>query len=136
MSEASVPGVFSTMLNAALLASQAPTVVLVPLKLNGELTEKVTSGVVPGTFAGIAFCEIASGTCHKLPLMVFACAVPPISNSAKANATTCLITCLLSIKTLMYRNNGFVRALNQQIQCQLKYLDSIGSWPSDRLANL
>jgi hypothetical protein len=50
-----VPGVFSTILKALLLFSQFWTVAPLPEKLNGEFTEKVTSGVVPGTFPGVAF---------------------------------------------------------------------------------
>lgn len=73
---ASVPAVFSTMLNALLDANQAPTVALVPLKLKGDSTSNVTSAVVNGTFAGIAFCEVASGTCQSEPLIVFALAKP------------------------------------------------------------
>jgi hypothetical protein len=59
---ASVPGVFSTMLNALPLASHAATVALVAAKLNGESTLNVTSGVPAGTFPGTAFWETASGT--------------------------------------------------------------------------
>ena len=71
ISDASVPGVFSMMLNALLLASQVPTLTFVPLKLNGKLTLKTTSGVVSGTFAGMAFWLVASGTCQRLPTATF-----------------------------------------------------------------
>jgi hypothetical protein len=54
MREARVPAVFSTILKAPPLPSQAPTVALVPEKFSGELTSNVTSGVAAGTFAGIA----------------------------------------------------------------------------------
>src|SRR5262245_6270769 len=59
---ASVPAVFSTMLNAPLLASHVSTVTFVPEKLKGEFTENVTSAGPPGTFPGIAFRATASGT--------------------------------------------------------------------------
>ena len=58
----SVPGVFSTMLNAPLLASHVLIVAFSAEKLKGEFTLKVTSAVPAGTFPGIASCEVASGT--------------------------------------------------------------------------
>jgi len=64
---ARVPGVDSTILKAELLASQVPTETLVPEKLIGEFTSKVTSAAVPGTLAGMAFCEVASDTCQSSP---------------------------------------------------------------------
>jgi hypothetical protein len=86
-------------LKALLLASQVPTVALVAEKLNGEFTENVTSGGVPGTFARIAFWEVASETCQRLPEMVLACAVPtPAQTKTPARAVATidfLIACLL-----------------------------------------
>ena len=69
---------------------------------NGEFTWNVTSGGVPGTFAGTAFCEAASETCQRFPVMVLACAVPTPAQTkipAKAVATIdFLIACLLYVK--------------------------------------
>jgi hypothetical protein len=98
MREARVAAV-PTILKAPLLASQVPTDTLVPEKLNGEFTWNVTSGSVPGTFAGIAFWEVASETCQRFPEMVLACAVPtPAQTKAPARAVATidfLIACLL-----------------------------------------
>jgi hypothetical protein len=60
------------MLDAPPLASHALTVTLVPEKLKGEFTSNVTSGIPPGTFAGIAFWEVASETWKSEPVMVLA----------------------------------------------------------------
>jgi len=69
---ASDPEIFSSTLNALLLASHAAIVALVAEKLKGEFTSNVTFGVVIGTFAGIAFWEVASGTRQSEPEMVLA----------------------------------------------------------------
>src|SRR6266511_1718591 len=87
MRDARVPRVFCTILKARPFANQVPTVTLVPKKFIGEFTSNVTSGVVPGTFAGIAFWEVASGTCQRFPEMVLACAVPsPAQTKTPARA--------------------------------------------------
>ena len=62
MRAARVPAVFSTMLNAPPVPSQTPIVALDAEKLSGEFTWNVTSGVVAGTFATMAFWEVASET--------------------------------------------------------------------------
>ena len=66
------PGMFWTILDALLLASHAAIVASVAEKLKGEFTSNVTFGIVAGTFAGIAFWEVASGTRQSEPEMMSA----------------------------------------------------------------
>jgi len=58
---------FATVSKAPPLASHVEIVAPVALKFKGELTSNVTFGVVAGTFAGIAFWDVASETIQSEP---------------------------------------------------------------------
>src|SRR5436189_3569502 len=72
----------------------------VPLKLSGEFTSNVTSGAVAGTFAGIAFAAVPSGTRQRSPVITLtgsACAVPrqPRARTAKTTMLSMLFCILI-----------------------------------------
>jgi hypothetical protein len=92
MRAARAPGVFSTILKAPPLASQVPILALVALKFSGEVTLNVTSGVVKGTLAGMAFWDVASETRQRSPEITLACAVV---NDARAIMDRVLVNMML-----------------------------------------
>jgi hypothetical protein len=116
-SEASTPAVFSIMLNAPPLERNTLKAVLPLLlteKFKGELTSKTTSGVVAGTFAGIAFCDTAADTTQILPVTTAAWDVAVRMVMLNASQPTILIQFHLAV---MDRNtSGDSTAIPPRIQ--------------------